>query len=214
MKIWEDIISDHDRFAFERIGNREKIPFGKKPAFLIIDMTYNFVDSQFPLGNSEMGYKAVKAIKELLGPIRGKGIPVIYTKGQPQRTGPEMGRWKRASHGKNRENLDPKGFEIVEDIFPQEEDIVITKQRPSAFFGTNLVSYLLYLGVDCLIIGGMTTSGCVRATVVDAFSYNYPVIIPLECVGDRSLISHKVSLFDMHMKYAEVMDLQEVIELL
>jgi nicotinamidase-related amidase len=89
-----------------------------------------------------------------------------------------------------------------------------TEYKPSVFFGTQLESMLTYDGVDTLVVTGMTTSGCVRATVVDAFSYNYRVLIPQECVADRSQISHEISLFDMNMKYTDVTTLEETVELL
>jgi maleamate amidohydrolase len=92
---------------------------------------------------------------------------------------------------------------------------VINKgSKPSGFFGTPLASYLVHAGVDTVIVTGMTTSGCVRATVLDAFQNNFHVIIPHECSADRSQISHKVNLFDMHMKYADVISLEETVEYL
>ncbi len=100
--------------------------------------------------------------------------------------------------------------EILEELRPRKNEFVIAKDKPSAFFGTPLVSRLQYFNVDTLIITGMVTSGCVRATVVDAFSHNYFIIIPEEGVADRGDISHQVSLFDMHMKYADVLHLPEV----
>jgi nicotinamidase-related amidase len=94
---------------------------------------------------------------------------------------------------------------------PKTSEPVIEKSKPSAFFGTPLIAMLNYLGVDSLIITGMVTSGCIRATVVDAFSYNFHVNIPVECVTDRSRISHEVTLFDIDTKYANVMPLDQVI---
>ena len=95
--------------------------------------------------------------------------------------------------------------------FPPLGAVAIEKKgKASPFFGTILPSILCQLGVDTLIITGATTSGCVRAAVVDAASYGYYVIVPIECCGDRSAISHKVSLMDMHMKYADVVNVSEV----
>jgi Isochorismatase family len=94
----------------------------------------------------------------------------------------------------------------VTTIAPGPRDIVIKKQKPSGFFGTNLASYLTLFGCDSLIVVGTTTSGCVRATVVDAFSLNYRVILAEEGCFDRSEASHAVSLCDMHAKYADVDD--------
>ena len=97
-------------------------------------------------------------------------------------------------------------------IAPGPKDIVIKKQKPSGFFGTNLASYLTLLGCDSVIVVGTTTSGCVRATVVDAFSLNYRVILAEEGCFDRSEASHAVSLCDMHAKYADVVPTAEVLE--
>lgn len=89
-----------------------------------------------------------------------------------------------------------------------------TRGKPSAFFGTPLASHLVHAGCDTVIVTGMTTSGCVRATVLDAFKYNFNVVIPSECCADRSQISHKVNLVDMHMKYADVVSSDETIDYL
>jgi maleamate amidohydrolase len=103
------------------------------------------------------------------------------------------------------------GNEIVTLIAPGPKDIVIKKQKPSGFFGTNLASYLTLLGCDSVIVVGTTTSGCVRATVVDAFSLNYRVILAEEGCFDRSEASHAISLCDMHAKYADVLPTAEIL---
>src|SRR5205807_10255645 len=103
------------------------------------------------------------------------------------------------------------GNEIVAMIAPGPKDIVIRKQKPSGFFGTNLVSYLTLLGCDSVVVVGTTTSGCVRATVVDAFSLNYRVILAQEGCFDRSEASHALSLCDMHAKYADVLPTEEIL---
>jgi len=102
------------------------------------------------------------------------------------------------------------GDTIVPDIAPEPRDIVIAKQKPSAFYGTPLVSYLTLLGADSLIVAGTTTSGCVRATVLDAFSNNYRVTLVEEGCFDRAQASHAINLCDMHAKYADVLKLEEV----
>jgi maleamate amidohydrolase len=100
-------------------------------------------------------------------------------------------------------------------LAPAEGEIVINKGgKPSGFFGTALASYLIDAGADTVIVTGMTTSGCVRATVLDAFQYNFNVVVPFECAADRSQISHRVSLFDLHMKYADVVSLGETVDYL
>jgi nicotinamidase-related amidase len=103
------------------------------------------------------------------------------------------------------------GSEIMPDIAPGPKDIVIKKQKPSAFFGTNLLSYLVLLGADSLIVTGSTTSGCVRASVLDAFSNNYRVTVVEDGCFDRSQASHAINLCDMNAKYADVIKSDEVL---
>src|SRR5947209_16792427 len=105
-----------------------------------------------------------------------------------------------------------KGKHIVEESAPQQGDLVVRKQKPSAFFGTALISMLNEVHADSVLVTGTTTSGCVRASVIDAFSYNLKVSVIEECVFDRGQASHKINLFDMAMKYADVISLKEAIE--
>jgi nicotinamidase-related amidase len=98
-----------------------------------------------------------------------------------------------------------RGYDFVVEIAPETNDVLLPKKHPSAFFGTPLVSYLIERGVDTLVVTGCTTSGCVRGTVVDGFAYNFHILVPYECVYDRSQVSHAVNLFDMSEKYADVM---------
>jgi maleamate amidohydrolase len=105
-----------------------------------------------------------------------------------------------------------KGYEFVAEIAPREGDVLIPKKHPSAFFATPLASHLIDLGADTLVVTGCTTSGCVRCSVVDAFSYNFRVVVPWDCVYDRSPTSHAVNLFDMASKYADVAPSADIIE--
>jgi len=104
------------------------------------------------------------------------------------------------------------GYDFVAEVAPREGDVLLPKKHPSAFFGTPLASYLVGLGADTLVVTGCTTSGCVRGTVVDGFAYNFRVLVPHDCVYDRSAVSHAVNLFDMSEKYADVMSTGEAIE--
>lgn len=104
------------------------------------------------------------------------------------------------------------GSDIVADIAPQERDVLLRKSKPSAFFGTGLLHYLLELKVDTLLVVGTTTSGCVRATVIDAFSHNFNVAVVEEGTFDRGEVSHAINLFDMNAKYADVVSLATTLE--
>jgi nicotinamidase-related amidase len=182
---------------------------------IVVDMTREFVDGRYPTGSPATGWPAVEANVRLLEVARELGVPVYYTKlyDDPEHvpSPAEKGRWKTKGRAPRDPSL-PPGDVIVDELAPRPGDHVICKHhKPSAFFGTELASLLIYARVDTAIVTGMTTSGCVRATVVDAFQYNLDVIVPFECVADRSQISHKVNLLDMHMKYADVAPLDDVI---
>jgi nicotinamidase-related amidase len=189
---------------------------------LIIDVNYNFtgdkpepiLDSikRFPFSCGEEGWASVYKIRDLIGLARKINIPIIYTTGDRRKDNFDSGRW-RGKVTRFAEGTFEKGHlgtKIVEEIKPDETDIVIVKKKPSAFFGTPLMSYLNELKVDTTIICGTTTSGCVRATVIDAFSYNFRVVVVEECVFDRGEASHKINLCDMHMKYGDVVPISEV----
>ncbi len=212
MAIWDDVIPEEERRLYRKGGMGEAaIGFGERPAILVVDMTYGFVDSAFPLGHGETGWPAVAAIRRLLECARPLGLPVLYTLARPAASACERGLWKGGGATANPGMQDPKANQIVEEIAPRPGEPVIAKTFPSAFFGTALSSYLIYHRVDTLVITGMVTSGCVRGSAIDAFSYNYRVIVPQECVADRGQTSHKVALFEIHMKYGDVLPLDEVI---
>src|SRR4051812_43127502 len=104
-----------------------------------------------------------------------------------------------------------RGYDFVAEIAPDGSDVLLPKKHPSAFFGTPLASYLIERAVDTLVVTGCTTSGCVRGSVVDAFAYNFRVLVPHDAVYDRSQVSHAVNLFDMSEKYADVMSTDEAL---
>ncbi|MCS7143257.1 MAG: isochorismatase family protein [Aigarchaeota archaeon] len=210
-----DIIPKEDAEVFKKYHGSapKRIGMGKRPAVLVVDMTNAFVLDDYPTGYSKTGVPCARAIKRLLNVARELQLPIIYTKGISFAHPDEdalRGMWLYKSSLMPKEVLE-KGNEIYHEIRPEKGDIVIEKAKPSAFFGTQLLSILNFLQIDTLIVTGMVTSGCIRATVIDSFSYNYRTIIPEECVADRSQISHKVNLFDMDMKYADVMRLDDVI---
>lgn len=210
---FSDIIPEEDLRAYQKGKHGQLMGFGKRPCLLAIDLTYAFVDPSFALASGNMASQAVEKIKALLDKARGKEIPIIYIKGISQtNNAADWGISRKRTVNKDLKS--GKGNQIVEAIAPQPGDIVIQKPKASAFFATNLLSTLIYHQIDTLIITGVSTSGCVRATVVDAASYNYFVVIPEECVADRAKVPHKVNLFDMHMKYADVIPLPKVLNYL
>jgi nicotinamidase-related amidase len=155
-------------------------------------------------------------LKALIEKARAKGIPVIYTTGVRREDNWDGGswNWKNSRSDEDRSsrpatNVD--GNDIVAEIAPAAQDIVVLKQKPSGFFGTNMASYLTLLGCDSVIVTGTTTSGCVRATVLDAFSLNYRIALAEEACFDRSQASHAINLCDMNAKYADVVRTSEVL---
>jgi maleamate amidohydrolase len=215
-KPWTGVIPEDDLASFGRGFDSQNRPItaGLRPAVVVVDMTRAFIDSTYPTGWSPTGGPAVDANVELLGAAREAGLPVFFTRGYPNSEADvqaaERGRWKVNGDTPPLPKGTPPGDVIAEKLTPLPHEIVIDKgARPSGFFGTPLASYLVHAACDTVIVTGMTTSGCVRATVLDAFQYNFNVVIPYECCADRSQISHKVSLFDMHMKYADVVSLSE-----
>jgi maleamate amidohydrolase len=220
MAIWDDVLTDRDKQVFAAAGYGKRQGFGRRPAVMVVDVNYNFVgdvpepilDSIKKYRNScgEEGWQGVRQIRRLLDAARAVSVPIFYSTAPSRQTALTAGRW----HGKNRRgaedfhSLAQNGNEIVHEIAPHDNDIVILKDKPSVFFGTPLMSYLHELQVDTLLVTGTTTSGCVRATVVDAFSYNLKVVVVEECVFDRGQTSHKVNLFDMQAKYADVVPLE------
>ena len=145
-------------------------------------------------------------IKKLLDSSRAKNLPIIYTTAPPRRKSVIAGRWAGKNYRASEifAEATHEANAIVEEIAPQEQDILIFKDKPSAFFGTPLISYLTELQVDSLIVAGTVTSGCVLATVLDGFSHNFKVSVVEECVFDRGEMSHKISLFNMHAWAADV----------
>jgi nicotinamidase-related amidase len=143
-------------------------------------------------------------------------MPVIYTTGSWREDRWDMGSWLW-KHSRSRQDDGPVVYDrdpnaIVSAVEPATGDLMILKQKPSAFFGTPLQSHLTLLGCDSLIITGGATSGCVRASVVDAFSANYKVAVVADGCFDRNQTSHAVSLVDMSAKYADIVSAQEVLD--
>jgi maleamate amidohydrolase len=220
MAMWADVLTERDKQVFAAAGYGKRQGFGRKPAVIVVDVNYNFVgDTPEPILESikkyrnscgEEGWQGVGQIRRLLDAARAATVPIFYSTAPARQTALTAGRWhgKNSRGGEDFQSQARDGNEIVRDIAPQDGDIVILKEKPSVFFGTPLMSYLHELQVDTLLVVGTTTSGCVRATVVDAFSYNFKVVVVEECVFDRGQTSHKVNLFDMQAKYADVVPLE------
>jgi len=195
-----------DIYREQQFGGR--VGFGSRPAVLVVDFFYGCTDPAYLGGGSVAD--AVDQTAALLPAARAAGAPVIYTVTQYRPDGLDAGFFgvkvpllKLLQEGS-------KAVEIDSRVAPEPNDHVIVKKMASAFYGTSLQSLLASLDRDTVIVTGCTTSGCVRASVVDACSGGYRVIVPRECVGDRAPGPHDASLFDMDAKYADVVGLADV----
>ncbi|MET0932039.1 MAG: isochorismatase family protein [Aeromicrobium sp.] len=206
-----DIIDDVTRQRYDAAGFGRPVGLGSKPALLIIDVQYRTTGTtpapfdeaidEFTTSCGDVAWDAVANIKELLTLFRSKGWPVLYPYVAPKKAF-DAGALGAKVPGIM--DIPDKGYEFHPDIAPLEGEIMLPKRHPSAFFGTPLLSYLVQAGVDSLVVTGCSTSGCVRGSAVDAFSYNYKVAVPSDAVYDRSPLVHEVNLFDMGQKYADV----------
>jgi maleamate amidohydrolase len=211
MKPWDNIVSSEEQRAYEAAGFGRSAGLGRRPALLIIDVQYRTTGTnplpfweairEYPTSCGDVAWRAVHHIERMLAFFRARNWPVIYPHVAPK-TATDAGRL--AGKVPAIMSIPPSGYGFVEQVCPREGDILVPKKHPSAFFGTTLVSHLIDLRVDTLVMTGCTTSGCVRASVVDGFSYNFNMAVPQECVYDRSETAHAVNLFDMSQKYAEV----------
>lgn len=213
MRSWDDVpLSDRDRRNYAKAGMGERIGPGVAPAIAVVDMNRAFTDSRFPLGDGEAAAPALAAIASLLAVARPLGVPVFYTTTFSTAHRSVKGLWKGSGGEPDHPLLSsPEAHEIPAQIAPAPDDVVLPKAKPSAFWQTGLADLLAYDRIDTLVVCGMSTSGCVRATVVDAFSHNLRVLVPEECVADRGEFAHKASLFDMDMKYADVLPVSEAV---
>jgi maleamate amidohydrolase len=213
---WKDVIDDDLREIYANYCRETYV--GPNPALLAIDL-YNKVyeggdipvieaHRKFPGSCGENAWKAIPPTVRLFSAARNAGIPVIYTTGLPPRKG-KISATKR-DRSRDKSNLDPQA--IKEEFAPQAEDLIIYKERASGFYGTPLQAYLQQMGVDSLIMCGESTSGCLRASTIDGYSNGFHMTIAEECAYDRSMISHKINLFDMHHKYADVMHVDAVVD--
>jgi nicotinamidase-related amidase len=214
---WADVISDDDREIYGGFFAREVKGVGPKPALIAIDLYRKvYAGGPGPVVEAnrrhrgacgDAAWDAIPPTRRLFAAARAAGLPVIYTTGHANPH--NVSATKRGASGARPPAGD--GYEIKEEFAPQAGDLVIEKERASGFFGTPLTAHLRQLGVESLIMCGESTSGCLRASVVDAFSNGYHVVVVEECCFDRSLLSHKVSLFDLHHKYADVCHVDEVV---
>ncbi len=223
-RVWNRFLREQDRV---RGASQPAIRMGagERPVVILVDLyRWVFGDRPEPLAEAIKSWpgscgltawESLPHIQRLIAVAREQGIPVVHLTGLEGMPG-----WRdfNPRGGGSADPVDPdhrrRRYEIVDEVAPIDGEVVLRKTAPSAFFGTPLVAHLTALRADTVIVAGESTSGCVRASVVDAKSYRYKVIVPEECVFDRDEASHAINLFDMHEKYADVISLDETIDYL
>jgi maleamate amidohydrolase len=196
-----------DIYRRQNFGNR--LGFGRRSALLIVDFTVGFNDPQlFGGGNID---PAIKRTAGLLEAFRQRRLPVAFTRVVYAEDGSDAGVFGMKVPSLLVLTESHPAGQIVPELAPRRNELVVRKTQASAFFGTGFAPWLVQQGCDTLVVAGCTTSGCVRASVVDALSYNFRPIVARDCVGDRAPGPHEASLFDMQQKYADVLERDEII---
>ena len=209
--MWNDLLSEQDKAVIVEAGYAaqgaslwDSRRLGRYPALLIVDMQEMLVGRDLPIlqaitdyrtAMGSIAWRSMRYIVPFVEAIRRTAIPIFYTRVIPQDRG-----------------ADDPAVQIVAQLRPRPGDIVIDKLYTSAFFNTDLMAHLARHKIDTLIVVGNSTSGCVRAAVVDARQLGLNPLVPAECVFDRIEASHKIALLDMWMKYAAVMSVTETLE--
>ena len=202
-------MTDLEVYKRQNLGN--PLGPGRSPALLIVDFVNGFDDpAVFGGGNI---HPAVLKTMDLLAACRSKRLPVIFTRIVYADDGSNLGVFAEKLPGLRRLTEDAPVSQIVPELAPLPGEYIVRKTQPSAFMGTELGAWLIRRRVDTLLVAGATTSGCVRASVVDAASLNFRPLVVRDCVGDRALGPHEANLFDMQQKYADIIGLDEALAL-
>jgi len=200
---------DNDTEIYSAQGFGGSVGIGARPALCIVDFVEGFVDPKvFGGGNIAT---AVGNTVPLLGAARRCGLPVAFSRVVYAEDGSDDCAFVRKVPALAKLTENAPSSQIVSELKPKPDELILRKTQPSAFFGTNYADHLHSRGIDTVIVAGCTTSGCVRATVVDAMSHNFRTIVARDCVGDRSLAAHQANLFDMEQKYADVIEAKVII---
>jgi maleamate amidohydrolase len=199
---------------YARAGYHHRIGFGRRPALILIDFVMAYYAPGSALFAGDGVQTALASALRVLAVARSAGIPRIFTNVVLQPGGMDGGIfYRKAPAIKAFEAGSPLGA-WPPGLLPLAGELVISKQYPSAFFGTSLAATLTANGIDTLILTGITTSGCVRATCVDTMSHGFIPVVVREAVGDRAEGPHAANLFDMSAKYADVLPEADVVDYL
>jgi maleamate amidohydrolase len=223
-RVWDRFLTEQDKALRSHRPPREP-RYGERPALLLIDLyRWVFGDEPQPLLEAvktwpgtcgPAAWESLPHIQRLLAAAREAGLPVIHTTGLNDET---IRQWAKGASRERRDQQDEAAAdryrrrnEIVDEVAPIEGELVVRKSSPSAFWGSPLLGHLIDHGIDTLIVGGESTSGCVRASVVDGCTYRYKMIVVEECVFDRTEATHAIDLFTMNQKYADVVPLESAL---
>ena len=215
---WDRFLTERDKQHLALWGKPSRDRFGTRPVLLVIDAYYASVGHErqpilesvrdWPMSCGLEGWEAIDRMVPLLASARAQGVPVVYAREWPDFPSDGSRVAERRNQGPDR--LPPEvralGTQIVSEVAPHPGELVVDKTAPSAFAGTPLLQYLRVVRADTVIVCGETTSGCVRASVIDAQTYRFRIGVVGECCYDRTEASHWINLFDMQQKYAEVID--------
>ena len=223
-RVWDAFLTEQDR-ARAAVQPAVRKGAGTRPVLVLVDLyRWVFGDVREPLLDAiktwpgscgPAAWDSLPHIQRLLAEARDLAIPVVHLTGLEGMPG-----WRdfNPRGGGSADPVNPehrrRRYEIVDEVAPIEGEVVLRKSAPSAFWGTPLDGHLTALKADTIVVAGESTSGCVRATVVDAKSHRYKVLVPEECVFDRDEASHAINLFDLEEKYADVIPLDDTIEYL
>jgi nicotinamidase-related amidase len=214
-KSWMRAVPEAEQALYRQSGFGERQPFGDSPALIVIDVTLAFTGSkpqpvadaigEYPTACGEVAWESLPRIARLLKLFRDRSWPIVFTRNDSLDQAFAGSATKRV---RSRPAL-PGGQEFPAEIAPLESEWVLEKAKASCFFATPLTSYLLMQKIDTLVVCGVSTSGCVRASVVDACSLGYTTYLVDDCCFDRSHFAHCANLFDISAKYASVVSLAE-----
>jgi len=201
-------MSGDERDIYERQGFAQQVGVGEAPSVVVVDFVLGFTDpAHFGGGNIN---QAISQTKHLLELARTKGWPIAHTRVVYADDGSDCGAFVRKVPPLSALTETSPLSQIVKKVAPLSGELIVRKRQASAFFATGLADWLASRRVDTVLVAGCTTSGCVRATVVDACSHNFRTIVLTDCVGDRAIGPHEANLFDMGQKYADLMTLAQL----
>jgi nicotinamidase-related amidase len=217
---WMKLIPEEDLRTYREGGFLGVLKLGTRTALIVVDVTYGFTGSEgltleqaireYPTACGPASWEAMPRIRRLIELFRARSLPLVFT-----RNNPETIAYAGTTTKSQRDRRPPARFnDFPPTVAPRDGEWVLAKPKASAFFHTALTAYLVREKVDSLVFCGVSTSGCVRASVVDGFSHGYATFVVDECCFDRSYFAHCANLFDMQAKYASVVSLDEVEALL